>query len=148
MMSYILVALLTLLVRTSFHCGSINSFAGPFNVWIERADPCYEDDKRLHIKFSHYNPSKKFEPQVWNGIVNLTRAVDDTWWIKAPFSIRNNNQWKKNAIVLTALRNGCSGARSVMPSDLQELTTKRGTPCRFKQVCGQPSVSECSIFEI
>ncbi|XP_052128428.1 uncharacterized protein LOC113214744 isoform X4 [Frankliniella occidentalis] len=80
MMSYILVALLTLLVRTSFHCGSINSFA-----------------------------------------------------IKAPFSIRNNNQWKKNAIVLTALRNGCSGARSVMPSDLQELTTKRGTPCRFKQ---------------
>ncbi|XP_026274077.2 uncharacterized protein LOC113203540 isoform X2 [Frankliniella occidentalis] len=111
----------------------IPSFAGPFDVWIERIDPCDEDDKRVQLKCSHYNPNKKFEPQVWNGFVNLTRALDDTWWIRAPFSIRSNNQWKQNAIVLTAQRNGCSGARNVLPPDLRRFTTKRGTPCSFKE---------------
>ncbi|XP_052122304.1 uncharacterized protein LOC113214058 isoform X2 [Frankliniella occidentalis] len=113
----------------------IHNFAGPWDAWLERADMCNAnaDDERIQVKFSHYNPNKKFVPQTWSGFANLSREMDDSWWVKAPLAIRSNNQWKENAFVFYFPTKGCSNGRDIAPACLKPFFTKAGTPCLIKQ---------------
>ncbi|XP_052128231.1 uncharacterized protein LOC113211198 [Frankliniella occidentalis] len=113
----------------------IPNTAGPWDVWIERFSMCSDDDKRVQMKFSHYNPNKKFEPQVWTGLMNVTHEFTDDWWANAILDVRNNNQWKENAFIFKFPKRGCSAARDYPPPDFYEYFSVKGTPCLVKQVC-------------
>ncbi|XP_052133241.1 uncharacterized protein LOC127752323 [Frankliniella occidentalis] len=133
--SFVFKILTTAVVLRAASGGGIPTFAGPWNVWIERFTTCSEDDKRISLKISHFNPSKKFENQVWNGFINFTEEMDDTWWSKGVLDVRSNNQWKENAFVFFFPKNGCSSAREILTEMFSKYFGKKGTPCRLVKRC-------------
>ncbi|KAJ1526615.1 hypothetical protein ONE63_008201 [Megalurothrips usitatus] len=95
---------------------SIPSAVGPYHIAVERIDDCMPPmASKVHVRFSHFNPSRPTDAQYAWGSYYWAVDTDDASYFKMHISKWSNNQWKPNFFVFNFKVKGCSVLRDLLP---------------------------------
>ncbi|XP_034250665.1 uncharacterized protein LOC117651055 isoform X1 [Thrips palmi] len=114
------------------HGKTINSYAGPWNVVVEKMYDCgAKHNWSVSMRFSHYNPARHSELQHARGWFNATTPMTDDTWMHVALDAWSNNMWKENAFVFKFSNHGCSVAWKYVPDVLQHFFpgARHTSPC-------------------
>ncbi|XP_034231403.1 uncharacterized protein LOC117639643 [Thrips palmi] len=117
---------------------SINSFAGPYIVYVNTFEMCPSDGTHTsHLRLSHFNPARPFSRQTLTGNVTLRKDFTDNYMIFVDLATRSNNQWKENAFIMNFPKVGCSTWREQVPeffhffANISGASEDKNKPCRI-----------------
>ncbi|XP_052124715.1 uncharacterized protein LOC127749667 [Frankliniella occidentalis] len=100
--------------------GVINSFAGPYIVYVERFYHCGPPYDKLPWKWNfhitRFNPKTPKEIQRLNGNITAGNGTyDNAGWAKLNLDIMSNNQWKENNFIFEFKKRGCQNMKDHVP---------------------------------